>query len=69
MANLKYCPKCGSIKVEKSTKHKYRRVCLEVDCGHEGSESSFRAGVSSRQGNKKWRDPIALLPGGYDDNS
>lgn len=60
------CPECGSIKVAVGKKG----TCLESDCGHVGSAGSFRkVRGSSRSPNMRWRDPVAMLPGRYDDNA
>lgn len=60
------CPECGSIKVTVAGRH---GVCLENDCGHKGSAGSFKNnrhhGAPCDAGNRHWRDPVALLPGGY----
>ena len=63
-----YCPKCGSVKVDREGK---RGCCLETDCGHEGQWQGFKThpGFAPPPGNKNWRDPIALLPGDYEDNN
>lgn len=61
-----YCPECGSIKVAPIAKG-YR--CSEPDCGCEGSHKKFRNHVGFvKPVNQKWRDPVALTPGGYEDN-
>jgi len=45
-------------------------LCLERDCGHAGPAAAFRNHAGgSREPNQHWRDPIALLPGGYEDNA
>lgn len=43
--------------------------CAEWDCLYIGKRSEFSPKTgSSRSGNDHWRDPIAMLPGGYEDN-
>lgn len=59
-----YCPKCGSIKVQAKGQ---RGKCLEPDCLHEGSAKTFREHTgTNHQPNQHWRDPVAMLPGGYE---
>lgn len=60
------CPKCGSINVKVNRAGE----CLEADCRHVGSAGAFKAASGLRRiPNQRWRDPIASLPGGYDDNA
>lgn len=61
------CPICGTLRVEVGY---VEGRCLEDDCGHVGPARDFR-GLSGRKvwsPNVSWRDPVALLPGGYEDN-
>lgn len=74
MAWTPMCPQCGSVRTERivrRSKERARLRCLEPDCGHEGFRPAFMAGGpgSYRKPNERWRDPVALLPGGYADNS
>lgn len=63
-----YCPKCGSVTVRKIRAGKSGQ-CLETDCGHIGYWKSFTIHLGGPgYPNDHWRDPIAMLPGGYDDN-
>jgi len=61
-----YCPECGSVRIKKD-----RRTgrCLEPDCFHSGPWRKFseHAGWAPTGRQAKWRDPIALLPGDYED--
>lgn len=62
------CPKCGSAAVESAGEGKRR--CLRTSCGYVGASSKFSHGGPGtyRSPNTGWRDPIALTPGGYEDN-
>ena len=61
-----YCPKCGSVKVQKNGKN---GECLETDCTHTGGWKSFTIHLGGPgYTNDHWRDPIAMLPGRYEDN-
>lgn len=63
---IPYCPKCGSVNVTVDDK---RGKCLEEDCEKWGTARDFKNHVGhSPPGNKSWRNPIGLLPGGIDDN-
>lgn len=68
------CPKCGSIRVERKKNANNARIamhCLESDCLHVGSRSSFMQGGpntgQSQYTNDHWRDPIAMSMDGYDE--
>ena len=66
MSVTPYCPKCGSVKVVMGA---IMGICQEDDCGYVKNRRAFTDHVGhSGPGNTHWRDPVALTPGGYDDN-
>ena len=62
------CPKCGSIKVRVVVRSGH---CLEDDCGHTGTASSFRPESLNPDGIRapvaNWRDPVAMSMDGYEE--
>ena len=62
------CPQCGSVRVRR-TRGRHFGECHEPDCGHVSPWRAFRNYVAApARANGHWRDPVALLPGGYEDN-
>ena len=61
------CPNCGTAN---SMKRKSQgAICLREGCGFKGKKGDFlNHPPDSRTYNHHWRDPIALTPGGHEDN-
>ena len=66
--SIPLCPECGTARVERQPDNELQ--CQRVDCGFKGKRPKFMTGGPGtyRSYNTHWRDPIALMPGGYDDN-
>ena len=66
------CPKCGTVRVSQTRDGLAKNARLHGvcgRCGHTAPIAEFRShGPDNRSYNQHWRDPIALTPGGYDDN-
>lgn len=62
------CPKCGTVDIRiYGSQTNPQAMCLEEDCRHMGSKSSFRQKYGpNKTSNTKWRDPIALGMDGYE---
>lgn len=59
------CPRCGSVSVAINGKY---ASCNEPDCAHCGTAASFKHNKhhgASYDGNKHWRDPVALSMDGF----
>lgn len=64
------CPKCGSVAVvDAPSPPGAPKRCRCTHCEHTHSRWRFTNYISTSHEQTKWRDPIALTPGGYEDNS
>ena len=58
------CPNCGSVKVERQGKGKFK--CLEPDCAEVAARRGLTVEWPKREANQQWRDPVAMSMDGYE---
>ena len=59
------CPRCGSVRVGRNAETR-KLECQEPDCDEVAERRALGCAWPQSYPNQHWRDPVAMLPGGYD---